>query len=267
MIEESKYYNYVNKVLETICEYYNYKYIKLDNIEDILSKIKEMNSSDKFNSIKAYYFNNSKNELGIIAKGFKSNIIIVDIISLCYRFLEELGLNDVLVKINTNQKEIIEYLNYLEVDYEINDEKIDNLTFEIINNNNLICKGLYNSKDNYVNVCLKINTIVEEFKKVANFNAEKGIDVYVTGTSMEEKLTATLLVQNLRWSEIITEMDYDNKPLFEQVEEANKLHARIIIKINEEDLKKGLLNVIDNLTKEETKIDENEILDYILSNL
>ena len=34
---------------------------------------------------------------------------------------------------------------------------------------------------------------------------------------------------------------------------------------NNEDLQKGLLTVKDNLTGEEKKVDENEILDYIMS--
>lgn len=264
MLEESKYYSYVNRVLETICEYYNYKFMKLsDNLDNIKKNILDSNEP----TLKVYYFNALQDELGLIAKGFKSNIIIVDIVSLCYRFLEEIGLNDICVKIKTNQKEILKYLAYLDVDYEVTNESTDDLIFEVFSNNTLICTGAYDKKENIVNASINTNSLVKEFRKVANFNEEKGVDVYVTGFNMEERLTATLLVQNLRWSEIITEMDYNNKTIDEQEDEANKMHARIIVKVNNEELSKGLLIVKDNITKEETKIDEAEILDYIISNL
>ena len=41
----------------------------------------------------------------------------------------------------------------------------------------------------------------------------------------------------------------------------------MVILLNNEDLQKGMITVKDNLTKEETKVDESEILDYIISNL
>ena len=62
-------------------------------------------------------------------------------------------------------------------------------------------------------------------------------------------------------------MNYQEEDVEEQIKEANNLNARMIIKLDNEDLKKGLMVVEDNLTKEETKVDESEILDYIISNL
>ena len=96
---------------------------------------------------------------------------------------------------------------------------------------------------------------------------EKRVDVYLVATTEEEKLTAVRLIQDIRWSEITAEMDYLEKSLEEKLNEANKLSARMVILLNEEDLKKGMITVKDNLTKEETKVDESEILDYIISNL
>ena len=96
---------------------------------------------------------------------------------------------------------------------------------------------------------------------------EKRVDIYITATSEEEKLTAIRLIQDIRWSEITAEMDYLEKNLDEQLNEADKLNARMVILLNNEDLQKGMITVKDNLTKEETKVDESEILDYIISNL
>ena len=62
-------------------------------------------------------------------------------------------------------------------------------------------------------------------------------------------------------------MDLLDKGLKAQFKQADRYHARMLIILNSEDLQKGIITVKDNLTKEETKVDENEILDYIISNL
>lgn len=96
---------------------------------------------------------------------------------------------------------------------------------------------------------------------------ESSLDVYVLAVSEEEKITALKLVQDLRWSEIKTEMDTLNRGLKAQFKQADRLNARLLVILNNEDLQRGIITVKDNLTKEEVKIDESEILDYIISNL
>ncbi len=85
--------------------------------------------------------------------------------------------------------------------------------------------------------------------------------------SAEEKVQAITLAQSLRWSEVRVDMDFSDKSLKAQFKDADRKGARILIILNDEDLKKGLITVKDNFTHEETKIDENEIIDYIISNL
>ena len=75
------------------------------------------------------------------------------------------------------------------------------------------------------------------------------------------------LVQDLRWCEVKCDMDMLDRSLKAQFKQADRLNARILVILNSEDLQKGLITVKDNITKEESKIDENEILDYIISNL
>ena len=58
-----------------------------------------------------------------------------------------------------------------------------------------------------------------------------------------------------------------NKGLKGQFKTADRLNASKLLILNSEDLKLGLVNVKDNLTKEEEKVDENEIVDYLLGNL
>ena len=270
----AKYYTYITRVFHTVCEYYNYEFVKLAKAEEeSLYKIYEEHHLKQAK----FYFDNeidSKEKLGVTAIGYTSSLICTEVISLCYRFLEEFGFNDLLVKINTKNNEIVKCLDYLEVDYELNShtkEKLDNnvnMVFEIINDNNeILCQGKFNEKLGQVNSTIDMNLLLELLPSISNLKEEKSIDVYVTSKSEEEKLTAIKLVQDLRWSEIITEMNYQEEDVEEQIKEANNLNARMIIKLDNEDLKKGLMVVEDNLTKEETKVDESEILDYIISNL
>ncbi len=274
----AKYYNYINRVFQTVCEYYNYDFIKLsqsDNGKETFYKIfKEKN----LNQVKFYFSNNNeslkKEELGITVIGFAAPLIHTEAISLTYRFLEEIGFSDLLVKVNTNSNEILEHLNYLDVDYELNDQtekKLEDnisMVFEIMSDNNeVLCQGEFDEKKEQIYSTIDLNLLMDLLPSISNLKEEKRIDVYVTSKSEEEKLTAIRLVQDLRWSEIITEMNYQEEEMEEQLKEANDLNARIIIKLNSEDLKKGLITVQDNLTKEETKVDENEILDYVISNL
>ena len=44
----------------------------------------------------------------------------------------------------------------------------------------------------------------------------------------------------------------------------DNMNAKNLIILNSEDLSKGLITVKDNVTKEEVKVPEDEIIDYIL---
>ena len=85
--------------------------------------------------------------------------------------------------------------------------------------------------------------------------------------SEEEKLYALDIVQNLRLNGIVTETNNLNKSLKGQFKEADRLSAKYLIILNNEDLKKGLVNVKDNRTKEEEKVDIAELTEYIIGNL
>jgi histidyl-tRNA synthetase len=81
----------------------------------------------------------------------------------------------------------------------------------------------------------------------------------------EEKLKAIMLAQDLRMSGISCDYDTTGRSLKSQFKEADRNKADLLVILNSEDLNRGLITVKDNLTKEETKVDENEIIDYIVS--
>ena len=52
-----------------------------------------------------------------------------------------------------------------------------------------------------------------------------------------------------------------------QFKQADRLGAKLLVILNSDELSKGIITVKDNITHEEVKIDENEILEYIIGNL
>lgn len=408
--ENAKYYNYINGVFASVCEYYNYEYIRTPIFEDselfhrsvgetsdIVSKetydfkdrgdrsltlrpegtagvVRSFIENKMYgdaNQPKKFYYSGTMyryerpqagryrelSQIGVEVLGSDSPLMDAEVISLAYRILEEMGIEDVTVKINTlgdsesretyrnalvsylepHQNElcedcqkrlttnplrildckvdkdhevlqnapsildylneesktrfdkVLEYLDNLDVDYEVDETIVRGLdyynhtVFELVTNteslgsaSTLCAGGRYNNLVGFlggpatpgIGFASGIDRLMHLLKEQ---NQEREIsshvDVYVMAVSEEERITALRLVQDLRWCEIKTEMDTLDKGLKAQFKQADRLQARILIILNEEDLQKGLINVKDNITKEETKVDENEILDYVISNL
>ncbi len=407
---QAKYYNYINNVFATVCEYYNYEFMRTPIFEDsalfhrsvgetsdIVSKetydfkdrgnrdltlrpegtagvarafIENKMYGDVAQPKKFYYMGTmyryerpqagrfrELSQIGVEVLGSDSPIIDAEVISLAYRLLEEMGILNVTVKINTlgdhesreNYREalvkylephlgklcsdcqkrfatnplrildckedkdsdilkkapsimtylneeskkrfdqVLKYLSLLDVDYEVDTHIVRGLdyynhtVFELVADidglgsaNTLGAGGRYNNLVGFlggpdtpgigfasgVDRLMLVLQALNKDQEIA-----RGLDVYVMAVNEEERLTALRLVQDLRWSEVKCEMDTLDKGLKAQFKQVDRLKARILIILNSEDLQKGLITVKDNLTKEETKVDEAEILDYIISNL
>lgn len=93
------------------------------------------------------------------------------------------------------------------------------------------------------------------------------IDVYVMYVSPNEKETAAYLTQNLRMNGFITETDLMNKGLKGEFKSADRLNAKYLIILNDEDLKQMKVNVKDNRAKEEEKVAINDLIDYLDMNM
>ena len=408
--EDAKYYNYINDVFKTVCEYYNYEYIRTPIFEDselfhrsvgetsdIVSKetydfkdrgdrnltlrpegtagvvrsyIENKMYGEATQPKKLYYSGTMYryerpqagrfrefSQIGVEVLGSDSPLVDAEVISLAYRLLEEMGITDLTVKINTlgdkesreayrntlvsylkphihelcsdcqkrfetnplrildckvdkdseilrnapsimdslNEEskkrfdDVLKYLTLLDVDYEVDPNIVRGLdyynhtVFELVSEmdalgtaSTLCAGGRYNNLVSFLggpdtpgigfaSGVDRLMMVLKELNKEQRI--ENNIDVYVMAVNDEESLTALRLVQDLRWSEIKCDMDTLDKGLKAQFKQADRLNARILIILNSEDLQKGLITVKDNLTKEETKVDEAEILDYIISNL
>jgi len=182
---------------------------------------------------------------------------------------------------------VLEYLRLLDVDYEVNTNIVrgldyyDHTVFEITTDieelgnacvlgaggryNDLV-KNLGGPETPCVGFACGVDRIITAMDILEIEPAKKDVDVYIMYVNEEEKMKALELSQNLRLSGVITETDMLNRGLKAQFKAADRLNAKFLVILNSEDLAKGLINVKDNLTKEEQKIDENEIIDYFITN-
>lgn len=281
--EEARIYNYINRVFTTICEYYNYDFRKMPTMNGSVNDLSPLfdkldwRFDDKLNKV---YFNGTlledkkeQNYWGLVVKGSNKAVINADVVAFSYRFFEELGLNDIVVKINSNNMEVYEYLDYLEVIYEVDENlKLENnmgVIYKIVSYSDekeIVLSEGKTLNDN-ITYIIDGDKLISELIKLDNFKGDKSVEIFVVANTKEEKLNAVRLIQDLRWSEIKADMDYLDDDVCQQLKLAEDLKARIVVILNDDDLLKGLITVKDALTGEETKIDEGEILDFILSNL
>lgn len=281
---EAKIYNYMENVFKTVSGYYNYEYIKMPNLEssNTTSEIKEYYLNNLKDVFKKYCYigtNNKRNEFGFMVFNTDSIYQDVEIISMNYRILEELKLEDITVYIKSfkdyDLKKLQEYLVELDVDYEISDsedllDENTSMSFEIVmelkDKKIVLASGYKNINNpqyivstNYLDNILEVLNIIYE-----DYNFDVLTQVTIISNTEEERIKAMKLAQDLRWCEIKVEVDTNNRSKSEQLKDIN---SNFIIEIEENNLNKGLIKVIDNLTKEETLVDENEIIDYIVSNI
>ena len=177
---------------------------------------------------------------------------------------------------NDRFNKILTYLDYLDIDYEVDNTLVrgldyyDYMVYELKLNDSLalggggrynhLVKNLGGPEVPAVGFACGIERIINEM----NDESFNNIDVYVMCVNDEEKIKANIITQDLRLNNIICETNIMRKSLKAQFKEADNMNAKNLIILNSEDLSKGLITVKDNVTKEEVKVPEDEIIDYIL---
>lgn len=184
---------------------------------------------------------------------------------------------------------VLKYLDYLEIDYEVNPKIVrgldyyDHTVFEIVSLDNLDNKqsvlgggGRYNKlireldgPDSYgIGWACGKDRIVNLLESMPLYqDVKKEIETYVMYVSEEEKLYSLDIVQRLRLNGVSCETDNLGKGLKGQFKQADRLNAKLLIILNNEDLQKGLVTIKDNATKEEEKVDIDEIVEQVIGRL
>lgn len=93
------------------------------------------------------------------------------------------------------------------------------------------------------------------------------LDAFILYANTTEKEYAMALTQDLRLNGFRVETEYMGRSLKGQFKQADRLNAKFLIILNDEDLVGGEIQVKDNMTKETTMVKEAEIDDYLDLNL
>ena len=106
-------------------------------------------------------------------------------------------------------------------------------------------------------------TILAMEEEGVNIPINNSIDVYLLAVSESEKETSCYLAQNLRLNGFIVDTDLMNKSLKSQFKSVDRFDAKYLIVLNDEDLQKNEVVIKDNKTKEEERVNINDLVDYI----
>ena len=182
-------------------------------------------------------------------------------------------------------EKVKEYLNILDINYEVNENIVRGLDYydenvwEYIADSDGVTLGgggrynhLVETLDGpsipAVGFAMGMERVILNIKENIDIkNLDQAVDVYIMSVSEEEKMHALEIAQYLRLNNVAAEINSANLSMKSQFKIADRLQAKFLIILNNEDLQKGLVNIKDNATKEEIKVDESEVVDWILGNI
>ena len=293
-------------------------------------------------------------QLGIESYGSKNPIMDAEVISLAVNFLKELGLKDVVVKLNSiggietrkryredlikhfksninefcsdckerieknplrildckidsendlvkNAPSILdylseeekdhfdqvkEYLDFLDVNYEVDSSLVrgldyyTNTVFEFeskIKDIGAIGGGgrydnLLSSLDGpdvpAVGFALGFDRIISVLDELEiNASRDNSLDIYLLTISDNENNYALELAQNLRMCGYKVDMDLSGKTMKAKFKESDRYKSKFVIVIGEDEVKSGNLTIKDTLTKEEKKVNYDNLIDFLDTNI
>lgn len=186
-------------------------------------------------------------------------------------------------------EKVKEYLTSMGIDYEVNTNLVRGLdyythtVFEVeasvegFGSQNVLCGGgrydnlvesLDGPKTSGVGFAIGLERLMTalEYEKV-EMPIIENIDCYVIPMSENEKDFAIHICSDLRLNGFITEIDYNNRNLKNNFKNADKFNTKFIIIIGEEEKNSGILTIKNNETKEEYKINHDELIDFLDENI
>ena len=92
---------------------------------------------------------------------------------------------------------------------------------------------------------------------------DEPLDVYAFCFDEDQRAYTMSLVNNLRLSGFNVDMDLNGRNIKNNFKHADKLGARFIILIGEEEVKSNIITVKDNVTKEEEKVELENLVEFL----
>jgi len=216
-----------------------------------------------------------KNPLRIIDCKYDSNLDIIKNAPKIIDYLNEESKNHFL--------QVQEYLDTLEIDYIINPNVVRGLdyythtVFEVEANvkgfgsQNVLCGGgRYDSlvetiggpKTPGVGFAMGMERLLSalELENIDLVETDN-LDIYII--PIDDKLKYSVYLTNLlRINGFNVDMDYLNRKLISNFKQADRMDAKFVIIIGEEENNSKIVTIKNNKTKEEYKISEEEIIDF-----
>ena len=182
------------------------------------------------------------------------------------KYLEAMGIEYV---VNTNLVRGLDYYTHTVFEVEA--------SVEGFGSQNVLCGGgRYNNlvetldgpKTSGVGFAMGMERLMTalEYEKV-EMNLIDGIDCYVIPMSDNEKDYASHICMDLRLNGFITEIDYNNRSLKNNFKNADRFNTKFIIIIGESEKGSGVLTIKNNETKEEYKINHDDLIDFLDENI
>lgn len=89
------------------------------------------------------------------------------------------------------------------------------------------------------------------------------VDIYIMYVNEEEKKIALALSQDLRMAGFKVDLEAMNRNLKGQFKQADRLNSKMLIILNSDDFKAGVVKIKNNVTKKEELVELNYILYYL----
>ena len=177
---------------------------------------------------------------------------------------EELDLLEINYEENTNLVRGLDYYNHVVFEINVNIDGIDTLAIGGGGRYNNLVESLDGPSVPAVGFAIGFDRLMMCLDMAhVNIPVNNDVDVYIMYVSDTEKDTALYIAQNLRLNGFTTEMDYLGKGLKAQFKAADRFNAKYLVILNDKDLEDMMVNVKDNVTKEEEKVNINDLSDYL----
>ena len=181
-----------------------------------------------------------------------------------------------------NFDKIKKYLDILNIDYIVDDKLVrgldyyTNIVFEYESNVKSIGAigggGRYDNllneiggpSINAIGFALGMDRIIDVINEEnITIPKDNNLDIYILTINESENEYALELAQNLRMCGYKVDLDITGKTMKNKFKESDRYNSKYIIIIGSEEVKTNMLVIRDNLTKEEEKIDVDNLIDYL----
>lgn len=269
-------------------------FLKELGLKDIVAKINSIGGIETRNKYRDALINHFKNNIDEFCDDCKERLEknplrILDCKIDCDNELIKTA-PSILDYLNDEEKDnfnkILKYLDVLDINYKVDSclvrglDYYTNVVFEFESNikdfgsiggggryNNLLksldgpdipAVGFAFGMDRIISV---LETLEIETKK------NNDLDVYILNISDNEINYTLELLQNIRMCGYRADMDLSNKSMKGKFKETERYNSKFIIMIGGEEVKTGLLTIKDCLTKEETKVYYDDLIDFLDTNI